>query len=310
MELRQLRNFREVATLLSFSQAARRLRLGQPALSRQIRALEDELGFRLLDRTTARVALSREGAHFLERIHEVLNSLDRAILSTQQLRAEATRKLQIAVDWNVTLPLTAAVRLMRQRHPGVKIQFVDSASHQHVDSVLARQVDVAIVPGIIAPRPRPRALVFEKVSRMVMHVLVPADHPLSRRRSVRFAELKDETWITLDEKRWPSFRAAFLQFARSAGFRPRIGKSTTNVVSLIPMVLAGNGIALLAETALPPIRSGSPRSPSPICPRSNCSPSIAATPPPWSRLSSRAPKPATSNNAALAAVQRLAPEAK
>jgi DNA-binding transcriptional LysR family regulator len=252
MELRQLRGFREVAVLLSFSQAARRLRLTQPALSRQIRSMEDELGVRLLDRSTTSVALTREGVHFLERVQDVLNAFDRAVLSTQQLQAQRSSEITIAVDWNVPTPIAASVHLLRARHPGVRVHYLESISPKHFELVQSGVVDVAVVPAQLVPkRSKLGGVDVVPVGAIPLRLLVPASHRLNHGKHVRLSDLKDESWIGLDEKIMPSFRSLFAEFLGASGLRPRITKVTANTQSVIPMVAAGLGISLIPLPMIP-----------------------------------------------------------
>lgn len=248
MELRHLKYFQAVALDLNFSQAARRIRVAQPALSRQIKALEDELGCQLFVRTTTSVALTEAGKHFLARTNEILSAVERAVLSTRQLAVSARTEFNVGSDWNLPTPLTQAAQALRKRHPGVTVNFVEMPSHEHVQGVLERRLDIGFVPSLLVGRSERlrQALVVSSPLRVVL----PRLHPLARDGLVPLRLFKDEVWVGLDERRFPGYRMQLRQFAKPAGFVPRIGPLATSIQGVLPMVAVGRGISLMPEMLL------------------------------------------------------------
>lgn len=249
MELRHLKYFQAVALELNFSQAARRIRVAQPALSRQIKALEEELGCPLFVRTTTSVTLTEAGKHFLARIQEILSAVDRAVLSTQQLGVNARTEFNVGSDWNLPSPLTQAAQALRKRHRGVTVNFIEMPSHDHVQGVLDGRLDIGFVPSLLVGRSERlrRALVVSSPLRIVL----PLNHPLAGEDHAPLRAFKNDTWVGLDERRFPGYKMQLRRFIKPAGFVPKMGPLATSLQAVVPMVAVGHGIALMPEMLLP-----------------------------------------------------------
>src|SRR5580700_11995438 len=111
MELRHLRYYLAVADALNFSRAAERLRVAQPALSRQIHDLEEQLGFKLFERSTAKVHLTEAGRFFQQQAAKLLMQLDIAVTSAQRIARGTTGEFRIGMGWRASeLFITDAAR--------------------------------------------------------------------------------------------------------------------------------------------------------------------------------------------------------
>ena len=254
MELRHLRYFHAVADTLNFSRAAERLRVAQPALSRQVRDLEAELGVVLLQRSTSQVRLTDAGRHFLEETRELLRRLEEAVQSTRRVGAGVTGELNIGSDWNLPAPIAAAARQLLQDCPGLAINFVELPSHEHIAAVLDGRIHV----GFVASRQigLREGLEFLHILSSPMRILLPLSHPRAEERSVPLRALRDERWIALDEARYPGFRALMSQIMRPAQFTPRFGRTTGSLQGMAALVTAGEGVVLLPEAFMPADRHG------------------------------------------------------
>ena len=253
MELRHLRYFHAVAEALNFSRAAERVRVAQPALSRQIRDLEEELGVQLFRRSTAQVQLTDAGRSFLEDTRNLLSNLEQAVVRAQRVGAGITGELNIGSDWNLPAPIASSARQLTQRHPDLTVNFVELPSHEHIAAVLEQRIHV----GFVASRQigTRENLSFLHILSSPLVVLLPPDHPCSE-ETVPLRTFREERWVALDESRYPGFRALLSQIMRPAQFVPRFGRSTGSLQGLVALVTAGEGVALLPEVFLPPERSG------------------------------------------------------
>ena len=129
VELRHIRYFLGVAETLNFSRAAQRLHVTQPALSRQIRELEDELGGRLFQRTTTKVSLTEMGHYFRQQAQRLAMQLDIALTGAQQLAKGACGILRIGFDWRLEgIPIAIAARRFTESNPRIAVQFVEKPS--------------------------------------------------------------------------------------------------------------------------------------------------------------------------------------
>jgi LysR family transcriptional regulator, benzoate and cis,cis-muconate-responsive activator of ben and cat genes len=250
MELRHLRYFAAVAESLNFTRAAEKLRVAQPALSRQIQALENELGTKLLDRNRQRVLLTDAGQLFLDHSRKILAQVDIATLAVREVDTGAAGELRIAHDWRLPAGLVSnAVAEYRRQFPRVEIALRDLQMTEQLVALHARKIHLGFVATVLLGPDQQLA------SRPLIHTdivaLVPASHPLAGRGSVRLAELKNEEWITVATAD-NGYRSFLLQDCRNAGFTPRFSRATANQPpAVVGLIGAGMGVALIPRLALP-----------------------------------------------------------
>ncbi len=249
MELRHLRYFNAVAEALNFTRAAEKLRVAQPALSRQIKALEDELGVQLLDRNRQRVLLTDAGRLFLDHVRRILEQVAIATHAVREVGTGAAGELRIAHDWRLSSNLVSrAVVEYRKRYPGVEVALRDLPMADQLAALHARRIHLGfIASGFLGPDQ-------QLTARLIQHteivVLVPSEHPFAGRKQVALAELSDAEWISVDTPD-NSYRAFLQQLCRNAGFTPRFSRATANQQqAIIGLVAAGMGIALAPRIAL------------------------------------------------------------
>lgn len=249
MELRHLRYFLAVADALNFSRAAERLRVGQPALSRQINDLEEQLGFRLFERSTTKVQLTEAGRFLQLQAGKVLMQLDIAVTGAQQIAKGMSGNFRIGTDWNAAgLFITDAARELHQRHPGLSIDFVELPGHEHTHAVRGQKIDVGFVSGLqLTPR---KDIDYCLINTCAIKAILPMEHTLANQASVRLRDLKQERWITIVEDEIPGFKAMVLQILRPAQFTPKFGRGARSFESMLAFVATGEGIALLPELFL------------------------------------------------------------
>lgn len=252
MELRHLRYFVAVAEERHFGRAARRLRIAQPPLSRQIQALEAELGFPLLDRSRRRVELTAAGAVLLAHAGHVFGALDLGVHEAR--RASAGESGRIAIGYLSSLAysgLTELLRAYRERFPGVEIALRDLPPAEQVASLKSGAIDVGFVRG---PLDDP-ALVAECVRREALVVALPAAHPLAARKRVALASLAREPFVLFPRQRGPAFFDELMALCRAAGFTPRVVQEAPQL-DVISLVAAGFGVSIFPSSIRNVIREG------------------------------------------------------
>lgn len=228
MELRHLRYFVAVAEALNFSRAAARLHVTQPALSRQIRDLETELGRRLLHRgANARTELTPEGKLLLTGARALLAGADQL---AAKVRDGATRLRfgHYGVLWLDYF--SPALRRFAKRHPRVKLEPIELTPRELTGALRRGEVDLALVG--LADAALRREFLTRCVSTYPALLAMAATHPLAKRRKLRLAELREAEWVTWDEREFPGRKQALVEACRAAGFRPRIALETDSMASL------------------------------------------------------------------------------
>lgn len=246
MELRHLRYFRAVAEQLNFSRAAEQLHVAQPALSRQVRALEDELGTKLLDRNHARVHLTDAGRTFYSHACKILAQVDIATESVREVGEGVAGELILCADWHLGGRLVpAALNEFRKKFPRAEVVLHDRKLQDQLALVCDRRVHLGFaVRELIGGR---RELQQMLLLRSDLVVVFPPGHPLSDRKNVRLAELANDTWITVERRESPQYLAFLNRLCRLSGFTPKLGPASTTLEGILGRVASGYGVVLVPE---------------------------------------------------------------
>ncbi|MFC5747768.1 LysR substrate-binding domain-containing protein [Actinomadura rugatobispora] len=239
--LRELRYFAAVADELSFTRAAARLFVSQPALSKQIRALERRLGFELFERRSREVVLTGQGAELLPAAREVLETWDGAYARARALDRPPTLTVGMQTAVGRDLQRRALARF-RELAPGWSVSLRLVGWDDPTAGLADGSSDVAFVwlpvtsAGISA-----RTLARER-----RWVALPDDHPLAGRTEIAFADLLDEPFIALPREAGP-LRDFWLATPARGGRPPRIGAEAAAPDEVFEAVVSGLGVVLLAE---------------------------------------------------------------
>ncbi len=193
MELRHLRYFVAVAEALNFTKAATRLRVAQPALSRQVSDLEDELGVDLLKRTSHGVVLTEEGKFFLDESREILKRAQESVAKVQAIARGESGELQIGylppLDSHI---LPRALAEFQKTTPGVKVVLHDLGSDELCNELRSGTLHLAIM---MQPSEDISAgIQFEEIGRYPFYVAMASGHPLSRMKEFPSKRLRTSLW--------------------------------------------------------------------------------------------------------------------
>jgi DNA-binding transcriptional LysR family regulator len=247
MELRHLRYFSAVAEDLNFTRAAARLRVAQPALSRQIRALEEELEAPLFERMRSGVRLTQAGRAFFPRARAILAAADEACNEARTAGGLIAGRLAIGYPSGLHLNrLAPVIAAFRRAHPRVETDFVHGLPPEQMKALREGVIDI----GFVTFPARLDGFDHQVVWRIPFEVVLPARHPLARRRSFRLAELRDEDFVFCTRESRPEFYDLFFRQCAAAGFRPRIVKEVGGYPSnMLGLVSVGAGIGVLPHFA-------------------------------------------------------------
>jgi len=256
MELRHLRYFVAAAEERSFVQAARRLRIAQPALSKQVRDLEDELGVELLQRLPRGVRLTPAGEAFLVQARTTLEAAERAIATVRGAGKGGIRDLRFA-HGELAVYTTKIEGLLAEFHdaqPETQVLVSSKSDWDTYRALRERQIDVASV--FIAQWPVEGFGAHRLVDCTTTGVLLPASHPLAARPSVRLEELRTLTWLHSAPQRWPGFFPTIQDALRARGLVPqRHRERPKETPSANVQIAAGEAWALASEAVAAPYRA-------------------------------------------------------
>ena len=245
MELRDLRYFVAVAQHRNVSRAAEQLHVSQPALSEQIRKLEEELGTPLFARTSRGVDLTEAGETLLGRARTLLAQADEA--------ADAVRTLAHGVAGTLTLGFidSAALgivppllRRFTQAYPNVKLDVRELGTRSQLEALRSGELDVGIVRGPVWDA----ELQGTRIATETLLVALPAQHALANAPVVAMRALRDEGFISYPAERGAGLYEEMLRLCHDAGFDPRIAQEANEIYTICGMVAGGLGVAIVPES--------------------------------------------------------------
>jgi len=247
MELRHLRYFVAVAEEENVSKAALKLHVSQPGLSRQVRDLEAELGFLLLERTAKSVRLTDAGRAFLTEARAVLQRADEAVNTARAVANGARGELHIGYAPSLTARmLPPALRAFQAELPNLAVKLHDLSTEEMLAGLRAGKLQMAL---LVRPTTAMlRGLRFEELNRDALRLAVAPKHPLARRRTVTLAEAAREPFIAYSRKEYPEYHEMLAAIFATTKDKPRIVEEQDGVSSLIAAVEAGGGVALIPES--------------------------------------------------------------
>ena len=249
MELRHLRYFVAVAEGLSFTNAAKKLRLAQPSLSRQIHNLEEELGVRLFERTKNRVWLTEQGKTFLVDAKRLITLSLESMLAVQRFGKSKTVQLNVGYLFRFNFDLLpATLRTFYQAYPDMAVNLFDMSPAEQLCALQARKIDLGFV-GVRPPASDERmsALAWECVAHHTVVVLLPVKHPLAKKREIKITDLKSVFFVAMSEETHPGSRPWLSGLCKKAGFAPRILQDVELESGLMTFVAEGLGATLARE---------------------------------------------------------------
>nr|BFD40994.1 LysR family transcriptional regulator [Pseudomonas sp. FFPRI_1] len=245
LDLRRLRYFLTVAEELHFGRAALRLHLAQPPLTRQISTLETELGFRLFDRTSRTVTLTAQGRHFLPYARAVLEQVDLAQVMAGKLAAGCAGQLALGYASSIALSdlFSQAIQAFAQRFPDVQLTLVEGASVSQWSQLIDGRIDIGL--SRMQPPGEHSEIQALSLGDEPLVAAISSDSPLAMRDQVTLAELSEHPLILFPADYGSGLNEAIEQLYRRNGLALRPGPSGRQITSIIALVAAGQGIALV-----------------------------------------------------------------
>jgi DNA-binding transcriptional LysR family regulator len=249
VELRHLRYFVAVAEAENVLRAAtQKLHVSQPAVSRQIRDLEEELGVQLFERTGKTVNLTDAGRLFLKEARAVLQRTDEAVANVRGFAQAGETELHVGYS---PLPgaqiVPAALRAFQQAMPNVHVKLHDWTN----DEILAGLRDGRLHLALIVPplkRGEFHDLRFEELAREPVRIAVPPNHRLAQRRSVSLADAAQEPFVGLTREHSPSYYMYLAATFAGVKNKPRVVEEHDSMLGVLSAIEGGTGVALVVAS--------------------------------------------------------------
>jgi LysR family transcriptional activator of glutamate synthase operon len=245
MDIRQLRYLVALAEERHFTRAAEREHIAQPALSQQIRRLEDEVGLALVERTTRRVSMTDAGNMLVARARRILSELDAADAELQGLKGIQAGHVWVgAMHTMGPIDVSLALAIFHERHPGVELSVREQSSEELAEMLRDDVLDLAFLS--VTERIESHGLGLHQLVSEELVVILPRAHPLAERSGVRMSELAGEQFISYREG--SRLRELLNRAAREAKFDPQVMLEPTESRRIRRLVARGMGVAILPRS--------------------------------------------------------------
>lgn len=247
MELRHLRYFVAVAKEENVSRAALKLHVSQPGLSRQIRDLENELGFLLLERSAKSVRLTEAGRVFLVESQAVLRRADEAVEAARAVASGRREELNVGYAPMPTVRfLPPALRAFQKQFAGVRVKLHDLSPEAMLAGLHGGRLQLAFL--VRPTRAMLRDLHFEEFACDPLRLAVGSNHPLARLRSISVKEIKNHSLVAYNRREYPEYHAYLEALFGGVKARPPIIEECDDGVGLVTALEIGPGVAILPQS--------------------------------------------------------------
>jgi len=245
MNLRQLRYLVALAEEGNFTRAAASVHVAQPALSQQIRRLEDELGLALVERTTRRVALTEAGGLLVVRARRILAELEAASSELEAVRGMYTGHVTLgAMHTMGPVDLSLAMAVFAEHHPNVLFTVREQSSEEMAEMLRVDELDLAFLS--VTERVESHGLGLHRLVLEELVVVLPRGHRLAQRRQLRMTDLADEPFVSF--RAGARLRELLMSAGREAAFEPRVTLESNESHRIRRLVSRGLGVAILPRS--------------------------------------------------------------
>ena len=248
MELRQIRSFLSIAETLHFGRTAELIHLSQPALSLQIRALEEEVGARLFERNRRKTVLTAAGSAFRDDAARALSQLDQAVRKARLAANGLLGVLRVGFISTVGVEIVPnIIRQFRELNPEVELSLRAIPTADQVRMLEAGSLDIGFFRLPIGDH---SALDVVTVHRERFVLVVPASHKLAKRKGVRLSEASNQDFVMYERDYAPGFHDLIFGMLRDARIVPKVSQTAAELSMLISLVDARLGVAILPSSAV------------------------------------------------------------
>jgi len=243
MELRHLRYFVAVAEALNFTKAAALLRVAQPALSRRVQDLEDEIGVDLLKRSSRGVVLTAEGKVFLEKTRHLLKLADESVEQVRALARGEEGELHMGYAPAPTVEiLPPALAAFQKAFPRVRVLLHDLSEQELIDGLRNGRLELALMPH--GTDSQSVGLEFEMLRSYPICVAVAPTHRFGRLKTITLEMVATEPMIGFNRKDYPEYYVGLERIFGPLGIKPRVVVECDSSSSLITEIETGRGVAI------------------------------------------------------------------
>jgi DNA-binding transcriptional LysR family regulator len=247
MDIRTLQNFLQLAATLNYRRTAEGMLIAQPALSRQIIQLEEEISATLFNRTKRSVELTEAGAFFRVEVERILQQFDEVCRQTGEIHRGEAGEIRIGyASSSMTEALPKILVALRNQHPNLRVLLSEGTNLFEIEALKHRTLDVAFAPNIILPTDIESRTVYQENFILIL----PENHPLSIETFSSLAQVAREQFILPPRPESCGYVETIEAMCQSAGFLPRVAQQSGHSATVMRLVEAGFGISIEPKSAL------------------------------------------------------------
>jgi len=241
MEMRELRSFVLLGQQLHFGRTARLLHMSQPALTKQIRRVEEDLGCCLFERGKHGTKLTSAGEQFLEEARPVVSGFDRLIEAGRRLSRGDSGHLRIGFGFHTFELVPRLIARLRQIAPGVEISLRDMSTAEQTEGLRTRRIDAGFVRAPVSKEFETTPVINDRLT-----LVSSSDSRLPEKATLR--DCAEEPFILISNDRAPTFRRHVIALCAKFGFHPRVIQDTNEVTTSLALVRANLGVTLIPQS--------------------------------------------------------------
>lgn len=247
MDIQTLRNFLQLSETLNYRRTAENILIAQPALSRQIRILEEEIGAELFSRTKRSVELTEAGRFFKTEVKCIIQQLDEIVRCTAEIHRGEAGTLRIGhASSSMHAVLPQILVTFRERFPNLKTLLIEASNRFEIDALRNRDIDLGFAPNIIVPPDFDSCVIY----RENFVLILPENHPLSISTFKSIAQVAHENFIIPPRMASHGYVETIEAMCQSAGFLPRVEQESGHSATVLRLVEAGLGVSIEPKSVL------------------------------------------------------------
>ncbi len=245
LELRHLRYFLAVAEDLHFGRAAERLFISQPGLSKQIKEMEEGIGFQLFDRHNRKVELTPAGTFLMAEIKRITQDLEQTVEQARLISEGLDGDLKLGyVGSAMQQVIPDLLMVFRAKFPKVLFTLKEMGNQEQIEGLLARELDI----GFIRSERVPRGLEMHPVLNEPFCLVLPTTHSVTQENFESLSQLREESFILFDSDYSPSYFEKVMQIFDDQDFVPHVTHNTIHSTSIFKLVEKGFGVSIVPES--------------------------------------------------------------
>ena len=251
MTTEQIKNFLATAEVLNFHKASRSMYIAQPALSRQIKNLEEEVGAELFDRTKKQIKLTAAGVFFRSEMRRILENLEQAKKRTGQIHRGEAGEINIGhVSSAMQSVLPPFLKKITLSYPDLKIGFLENTNRLIFSKIINRELDFGIVPNAVAPDVLEEVTLYKENFVVVM----PRNLKIDLKKKTGIRALANVDWILPAREDGHGYNEILYRLFQRNGFTPRVVFQSPNASTNLRLVSEGLGVTIIVKSAIKNVR--------------------------------------------------------